>query len=250
VSGHSKWSTIKRKKGALDAKRGKVFTRISREITTAVRQGGGGDPGGNPSLRLALANARAANMPKDNQERAIKKGLGEGGGAELDEAVYEGRGPKGSAFLVEVLTDNRNRSVQEIRHAFGRAGGEMLAAGAVMWMFDRTGIITVPKASIDEDALTERVLELGGDDVKDGGDEWIVLCSPGSMGAVHSGLETLGCSGAEARYVAKPEHPLVVEGEDAVRIAKLVAMLDELDDVQNVFTNAEIPDDVMQEHGP
>jgi YebC/PmpR family DNA-binding regulatory protein len=249
MSGHSKWSTIKRKKGALDAKKGKVFTKIARDIMTAVRQSGG-DPSGNPSLRLALAAARAANMPKDNQERAIKKGLGELEGAEIEEAIYEGRGPKGTAWVVETLTDNRNRTVAELRTLFSKNGGELGASGSVMWMFDYTGVLTIPKAKIDEDPLTERVVDLGGSDVKDGGEDWIVLCDSRDFIALQAGLEDLAPGSAERQYIAKADSVLAMAGDDAVKCAQFLAKLDELDDVQNVFTNAEIPDDVMQEHGP
>jgi YebC/PmpR family DNA-binding regulatory protein len=248
MSGHSKWSTIKRKKGVLDAKRGKIFTKIARDIMTAARLGGG-DPSGNPSLRLALAAARAANMPKDNQERAIKKGTGELEGVEIEEATYEGRGPKGTAWVVETLTDNKNRTVADLRNMFSKAGGELGASGSVMWMFDYTGVITIPKAKIDEDTLTERVLELGGSDVKDGGDDWIVLCDSREFIALHSGLEDLAPASAERQYIAKPDSVLAMSGDDAVKCAQFMAKLDELEDVQMVFTNAEIPDDVLQEHG-
>ncbi|HET6585229.1 MAG TPA: YebC/PmpR family DNA-binding transcriptional regulator [Nannocystaceae bacterium] len=249
MSGHSKWSTIKRKKGALDAKRGKIFTKIARDIMTAVRQGGG-DPGGNPSLRLALASARAANMPKDNQERAIRKGLGELEGAEIEEAVYEGRGPKGTAWVIDTLTDNRNRTVAELRKLFSRNGGELGASGSVMWMFDYTGVVTIPKTAIEEDALTERVLELGGNDVKDGGDDWIVLCDSRDFIALQTGLEDLAPTHAERQYLAKADSLLAVTGDDAIACAQFLAKVDEIEDVQNVFTNAELPDDVLQEHGP
>lgn len=249
MSGHSKWSTIKRKKGALDAKRGKIFTKIGRDIMTAVRQGGG-DPSGNPSLRLALASARAANMPKDNQERAIKKGLGELEGAELEDAVYEGRGPKGTAWVVEVITDNKNRCVAELRNLFTRNGGELGASGSVMWMFEYTGVITIPKAKIDEDPLTERVVDLGGSDVKDGGEDWIVLCDARDFVALQTGLEDLAPTSAERQYIAKADSLLALAGDDAATCARFLAKIDELDDVQSVYTNAEIPDDVMQEHGP
>lgn len=249
MSGHSKWSTIKRKKGVLDAKKGKVFTKIGRDIMTAVRAGGG-DPGGNPSLRMALAAARAANMPKDNQERAIKKGLGELEGAEIEDVVYEGRGPKGTAWVVDALTDNRNRTVADLRKAFSRHGGELGASGSVMWMFDYTGVLGIPKASITEDVLTERVLELGGNDVKDGGDDWIVLCDSRDFIALQSGLEDLALTHADRQYLAKSDALVVLAGDDAVQCAVFLAMLDELEDVQNVFTNAEIPEDILQEHGP
>jgi YebC/PmpR family DNA-binding regulatory protein len=249
MSGHSKWSTIKRKKGALDAKKGKVFTKIARDIMTAVRHGGG-DPSGNPSLRLALSAAKAANMPKDNQERAIKKGLGELEGAEIEDVIYEGRGPKGTAWVVEALTDNRNRTVAEIRNLFAKAGGELGASGSVMWMFDYTGVLTIAKTKIDEDGLTERVIDLGGSDVKDGGEDWIVLCDSREFVALQTGLEDLAPSSAERQYIAKADSIVAMAGDDAVKCAQFMSKLDELDDVQNVFTNAEIPDDVLQEHGP
>lgn len=249
MSGHSKWSTIKRKKGALDAKRGRTFTKIARDIQVAARRGGG-DPAGNPALRLALAAARAANMPKDNQERAIKKGLGELEGAELEEVTYEGRGPRGVAFIVETVTDNRTRTVAEVRHVFSKAGGELGSTGSVAWMFDLAGVVTIDKAKIDEEALTERAIELGADDVKDDGDVWVVLCSPGALADVQAGLEDLEPTSAERRYLPKPESVEGLTGDDAVKVAQMWAKLDDLDDVQNVFTNADIPDEILEAHGP
>ncbi len=249
MSGHSKWSKIKRTKGVLDTKRGKIFTKIARDIQVAVRAGGG-DPAGNPSLRVALNAAKAANMPKDNQERAIKKGLGELGGAQIEEVVYEGRGPQGASFIVEVMTDNRNRTVAEVRRVFSKGGGEMGSGGSVSWMFDRLGVITVLKEKIDEDALTERVLELGADDIRDGGEEWVVLCEMTSLAALSTGLEDLDPTSAELQYLVKPESALPLEGEAAEQVAKFWARLEDLDDVQDVYSNVEIPDDVMEEHGP
>ena len=249
MSGHSKWSTIKRKKGAADAKRGKIFTKIARDIMVAARNGGG-DPSANPSLRLALANARAANMPKDNQERAIKKGLGDLEGVQIEEIVYEGRGPKGTAWIVEVTTDNKNRTLPEVRHAFAKGGGELGANGSVAWMFDLRGVVTIPKEKIDEDALMERAIEVGADDVKDAGDTWVVLCEPAALSDVQAGLETLEPGSADVQYIVKPESSQALEGSDAVAVAQFWARLDELDDVQNVFCNADIPDDVMEQHGP
>ena len=249
MSGHSKWSTIKRKKGALDAKRGKIFTKIARDIQVAARAGGG-DPDGNPALRLALSAARAANMPKDNQERAIKKGVGDLGGAQLEEITYEGRGPQGSSFVVEVMTDNRNRTVAEVRNLFSKGGGELGAGGSVTYMFDRMGVVTLPKEAIDEDGLTERVLELGADDVRDGGEEWVVLCELSAFAELSSGLEDLQPTGASMQQLVKPEYSKVLEGEAAEQVAKFWSKLDDLDDVQNVFTNMSLPDDVMEEHGP
>ena len=249
MSGHSKWSTIKRKKGALDAKRGKIFTKIARDIQVAARQGGG-DPSANAALRLALSAAKAANMPKDNQERAIKKGTGELEGGDLEEVVYEGRGPSGSAFLVEVLTDNRNRTVAEVRHAFSKTGGEMGSTNSVAWMFDLVGVITVAKDRIGEDALTERAIELGADDIRDGGDEWVVICEPSALSDVQGGLEDLEPTSAERQYLPKPESELNLQGSEAIEVARLWAKLDDLDDVQDVFTNANLPDEVLEEHGP
>jgi YebC/PmpR family DNA-binding regulatory protein len=248
MSGHSKWSTIKRKKGATDAKRGKIFTKIAREIMVAARAGGG-DPAGNPALRLALAAAKAANMPKDNQERAIKKGTGELAGAEPEEVIYEGRGPSGVAFMVEALTDNKNRTVAEVRNAFSKAGGELGSTGSVGWMFDLTGVIEVPKERVDEDALTERAIEVGADDVQDGGEAWVVTCEATSLAQVSTGLEDLEPVSSELRYLPKSESVSSHEGEAAQKIAALWSKLDDLEDVQNVFTNADLPDEVLEEHG-
>jgi YebC/PmpR family DNA-binding regulatory protein len=249
MSGHSKWSKIKRTKGVLDAKKGKIFTKIARDIQVAARAGGG-DPSGNPSLRVALVAAKAANMPKENQERAIKKGLGELGGAQIEEVVYEGRGPQGASFIVEVMTDNRNRIVAEVRSVFTKGGGELGSDGSVGWMFDRLGVVTVPRETIEEDALTERVLELGAEDVRDGGDEWVVLCKPTALVGLQAGLEDLEPTSGQVRYLAKPESALVLSGEAAIQVAKFWSRLDDLDDVQNVYTNAELPDEVLEEHGP
>jgi YebC/PmpR family DNA-binding regulatory protein len=249
MSGHSKWSKIKRTKGVLDAKKGKIFTKIARDIQVAVRAGGG-DPAGNPGLRVALLSARAANMPKDNQDRAIKKGLGELGDVQLEEITYEGRGPQGASFIVEVMTDNRNRIVAEVRSVFSKGGGEMGSDGSVSWMFDRLGVVTIAKPKLDEDALTERVLELGAEDVRDGGEEWVVLCKPAALAGLSAGLEDLEPTSAQVQYLPKPESAVALTGDAAVQVAKFWARLDDLDDVQDVFTNVELPDEVLEEHGP
>ena len=249
MSGHSKWSTIKRKKGATDAKRGKIFTKIARKLIVEARLGGP-DPVTNASLRLIVEMARAANMPKDNQERAIKKGLGELGGARIEELTYEGRGPQGASFVVEVMTDNRNRTVAEVRHVFSKGGGELGSDGSVTWMFDRQGVVAVSREAIEEDPLAERVRELGADDVRDSGDVWIVLCEPSALHGLSEGLEDLEPTMAEIQYLAKPESKKTLEGEAAEQVAKFWAKLDDLDDVRNVFTNVELPDDVLEEHGP
>lgn len=248
MSGHSKWSTIKRKKGALDAQRGKIFTKIAREIMVAAKEGGG-DPAGNPRLRTALLAAKAANMPKDNQERAIKKGTGELAGVTFENVLYEGRGPAGSCFMVEVLTDNKNRTVAEIRHAFGKSGGELVSNGAVAWMFDHKGCLEIQKTRIGEEALMERALGAGGEDIQDWGEAWAVMCAPGDLTGLQSELADLEPSGG-VQWIVKPENETVLEGDAAISVAKLWAKLDEHDDVQNVYTNASLPDDVMEEHGP
>lgn len=248
MSGHSKWSTIKRKKGALDAQRGKIFTKIAREIMVAAKEGGG-DPSGNPRLRTALLAAKAANMPKDNQERAIKKGTGDLAGVTFENVTYEGRGPAGSCFIVEVLTDNKNRTVAEIRTFFSKAGGEMVTSGAVGWMFERNGVFEIPKDKISEEALMERALGAGGEDIQDWGETWGVYCAPSDLAGLQSELADLEATG-DVQYIVKPENEKSLEGDAAVSVAKLWAKLDEHDDVQQCYTNAILPDDVMEEHGP
>jgi YebC/PmpR family DNA-binding regulatory protein len=248
MSGHSKWSTIKRKKGATDAARGKVFTKVAREIMVAAKQGGG-DPDGNPRLRAALLAARAANMPKENQERAIKKGLGELEGLEYIEARYEGRGPHGSAFVLEVLTDNKNRTVPELRYAFGKAGGEIGSEGSAAWMFEHKGVVLLSKPKIDETELLERCLEVGADDVQDAGEVWVVSCELASFSAVEQALTELEPESAELSWVTRPENQITLVGDAAESVAKLWARLDELDDVQKVYCNAELPDEILEAHG-
>lgn len=248
MSGHSRWSTIKRKKGATDAARGKVFTKVAREIMVAARQAGG-DPDGNPRLRAALLAARAANMPKENQERAIKKGLGELEGLEYVEARYEGRGPHGSAFILEVLTDNKNRTVPELRHIFGKAGGEIGSEGSAAWMFEHKGVVLVARPKIDETALLERCLEAGADDVQDAGEVWVVSCEVASFAALEQALASLEPESAELQWVVRPENQLTLEADAAQAVAKLWAKLDELDDVQKVYCSAELPDEIMEAHG-
>jgi len=247
MSGHSKWSTIKRKKGALDAQRGKIFTKIAREIMVAAKEGGG-DPTGNPRLRTALMAARAANMPRDNQDRAIKKGTGDLAGVTFETLQYEGRGPAGACFIVDILTHHKNRTVAEIRTIFGKSGGEMVSNGAVSWMFVHRGVLEIPKSKIGEDALTERVLELGGEDVQDWDESWAVLCEPSSFNALQAELSDLEASG-ELTWLPKPESELTLEDAAAVSVAKLWAKLDEHDDVQKVYVNASLPDDVREEYG-
>ncbi|MBK8266046.1 MAG: YebC/PmpR family DNA-binding transcriptional regulator [Nannocystis sp.] len=248
MSGHSKWSTIKRKKALVDAKKGKIFTKIAREIMVAAKEGGA-DPSGNPRLRLALVQARAANMPRENQERAIKKGTGDGGTVTFEGFVYEGRGPQGSSFLIEGLTDNRNRTVAEIRMILSKGGGEMVTSGAISWMFDRRGVIEIAKEAIAEDALMERALGAGAEDIQDWGGSWGVLCAPTDFAAVQGELSDLEPT-AGIRYLIKPENEREIEGAAAISVAKLWSILDEHDDVQACYCNASLPDEVMEEYGP
>lgn len=241
MSGHSKWATIRRKKGALDAKRGKIFTRLIREITIAARQGGG-DPDGNPRLRLAIDNAKAANMPADNIERAVKKATGELEGSQISELTYEGYGPGGAALLVEVATDNKNRTVAEIRHIFSKGNGNMGESGSVAWMFERKGVITVKRDGKSEDDMMEIVLDAGADDLQTEEDFFAITTSLESFEPVRKTLieKKYNVENASLQYVAK--NHLSVSGDNAEKMMKLIEVLEDCDDVQNVFTNAEFVD--------
>lgn len=241
MSGHSKWATIRRKKGALDAKRGKIFTRLIREITIAARQVGG-DPDGNPRLRLAIDNAKAANMPADNIERAIKKATGELEGSQISELTYEGYGPGGAALLVEVATDNKNRTVAEIRHVFSKGNGNMGESGSVAWMFERKGVITVKRDGKSEDEMMEIVLDAGADDLQTEEDFFVIATSLESFEPVRKTLieKKYNVENASLQYVAK--NHLSVSGDNAEKMMKLIEALEDCDDVQNVFTNTEFVD--------
>lgn len=241
MSGHSKWATIRRKKGALDAKRGKMFTRLIREITIAARQDGG-DPDGNPRLRLAIDNAKAANMPADNIERAIKKATGELEGATISELIYEGYGPGGVALLVEVATDNKNRTVAEMRHHFTKNNGNMGETGSVAWMFERKGIITVKRENKSEDEMMEIILDAGADDLATEEEFFEVTTALESFEPVRKALldKKLTIDNASLQWVAKNHVP--VKGEDAEKVMKLIEGIEESDDVQNVFSNADFVD--------
>ncbi|MCX6175207.1 MAG: YebC/PmpR family DNA-binding transcriptional regulator [Ignavibacteriales bacterium] len=238
MSGHSKWATIKRKKGALDAKRGKIFTRLIREITIAARQGGG-DPDGNPRLRLAIDNAKAANMPADNIERAIKKATGELEGSQISELIYEGYGPGGVAIIVEVATDNKNRTVAEIRHIFSRGNGNLGETGSVAWMFERKGIITIKRDSKSEDEMMEIILDAGADDLSTEEDFFEVTTALEKFEHVRKILidKKLTIENAALHWTAKNLTP--VKGDDAEKLMKLIEAIEESDDLQNVFTNAD-----------
>ncbi len=245
MSGHSKWSTIKHKKGAADAKRGKVFTKLIKEITTAARIGGG-DPGGNPRLRKAVDEAKAQNMPADNIDRAIKKGTGELEGVVYEEIVYEGYGPEGAAVIVEVMTDNRNRTVADIRHLFAKFNGNLGQDGCVSFLFDKKGVIEVLKAGTTEDQLMEIVIEAGADDIKDEGETFEIHAAPDALDQVTAALKTAGIAFESAEITRLPRTQVPLSGKSAQTMLKLYANLDEHDDVQQVYSNFDISDEEME----
>jgi YebC/PmpR family DNA-binding regulatory protein len=246
MSGHSKWSTIKRKKGAKDAARGRIFTRLIREISIAAREGGG-DPDGNPRLRTAVEAAKAANMPNDNIDRAIKKGTGELGGDAIEEVVYEGYGPSGVAVLAEIATDNRNRTASEIRHIFTKHGGNLGAVGSVVWMFDPKGVISVERSRVEEDALLEAALEAGAEDVDTSGEEQFrVLTAAGDLHAVRGALEKHGIPVENAELERIPKSTKGLSEKEAEQFLKFYELLEEHPDVQRLFANFEIPDEVLE----
>ncbi len=246
MSGHSKWSTIKRKKGAIDAKRGAIFTKLIREITVAARQGGGAVDF-NPRLRLAVDVAKAANMPAENIERAIKKGTGELEGVSYEEIAYEGYGPAGVALYIETMTDNPNRTVADLRHAMSRNFGSLGTSGSVAWQFERKGQVVVPAAATTEDALFEAAIEAGAEDVSREGDEFVVTCSFSDFNAVQEGIKKKGIpvSSAELTWIAKNE--VAIAGSDASKLLRLIEALEDLDDVQKVHTNADIDEATLAE---
>ena len=244
MSGHSKWSTIKHKKAMVDARRGKMFTKLIRELTSAARAGGG-DPDVNPRLRTAVASAKGANMPNDTIQRAVQKGTGEIAGETYEEVIYEGYGAGGVAVLVDTLTDNKNRTVAEIRHLFARHGGSMGENGCVAWMFQRQGFLALDAGSIDEDALLELVLEAGGDDVKTENDLYEILTSPEAFEDVRSSLEAQGLTPEVAEVTMLPQSTVSIEGKQAEQVLRLMEALDDQDDVRRAYANFDIPDDVM-----
>ena len=246
MSGHSKWSTIKRKKGAIDSKRGKIFTKLIKEITLAARLGGG-DIEGNSRLRQAIMAAKEENMPKDNIDRAIKKGTGElAGAAAYEEVTYEGYGPAGVAVIVDVMTDNKNRTVAEIRHSFSKHGGNLGENGCVAWMFDKKGSIVFDKRAVGEDALMEVALEAGAEDVRDQESEWEVITDPMTFEAVKKAIDQKGWKYLEARVGKIPQNTVKLEAGKAEQMLKLMEKLEDNDDVQNVYANFDISDDVME----
>jgi len=245
MSGHSKWATIKHKKGALDAKRGKIFTRLIKEISIAAKNGG--DPDTNPRLRGAIVAAKAENMPADNIKRAIQRGTGELPGATYEEFSLEGYGPGGVAILLDINTDNRNRTVSEIRPAFGTNGGNMAEAGAVSWMFHKKGDIVIPKTAAKEDDLMGVVLEAGAEDLRDDGDNWEVLCEPAAFEAVLEAVKKAGIEPTSASVAMIPQNYIKLEGPAASTMIRLMEALEDHDDVQNVHSNFDIDQKLLEE---
>ncbi len=247
MSGHSKWSTIKRKKGAIDAKRGKIFTRLIKEITVAARTGGG-DPDGNPRLRAAITTAKTENMPKDNIARAIKKGTGEIAGEVYEEILYEGYGPGGVAVLVECMTDNRNRTVADIRHYFAKSNGNLGESGCVAWMFEKKGLIQVEKDKYSEEELMDLALEAGADDVIEEDSEFQILTEPEDFETVRDELAEKGVEFTEASVTMIPKNSVEVTEEAPARaLMKLLENLEDHDDVQNVHSNFDIDEALMEQ---
>ena len=239
MSGHSKWHTIKHKKGAADAKRGKIFTRIIKELTVAARNGGG-DQATNPRLRTIIAEAKANNMPRENIERAIRRGTGEEPGVSYEEITYEGYGPGGGALMIEVLTDNKNRTVGEIRHMLGKHNGNLAAENSVAWMFSRKGQILVEKDKVDEEKLLNTVLEAGADDMNDDDSAWEIVTSPDSFEGVRDAVKALGVEPASAEVAMIPQNYVKLTGNEARQMLKLYEAVDDHDDVQHVWANFDI----------
>ena len=246
MSGHSKWATIKHKKGALDAKRGKTFTRLIKEITMAAKAGGG-DPDGNPRLRTAIAAAKAENMPADNIKRATQRGTGELPGVNYEEFTLEGYGPGGAAVLVEISSDNRNRTVSEIRHVFGKNGGNMADAGAVSYMFHKKGDIVIAKTAAKEDDLMAVVLDAGADDLVDDGENWEVLTAPSAYEAVLEAVKKAGITPESASVAMIPNLFVKLEGAQATSMIRLMEAMEDQDDVQNVHSNFDIDQKLLEE---
>ena len=244
MSGHSKWSSIKHKKAAVDAKRGKIFTKLIKEITVAARMGGG-DPNGNPRLRAAVLAARAENMPKDNIERGIKKGTGELEGVSYDESLYEGYGPGGAAVLVESLSDNKNRSVAEIRHIFSKNGGSLGTNGCVAWMFKKKGYIAIERSAVDEEKLMEKALDAGAEDVREDETTFEVITAPEDFEAVKAAIDGLQVPYISSEVTMLPQNTTSLAGKEADQMVKLMDMLEDCDDVQKVYTNADIPEELV-----
>ena len=246
MSGHSKWSSIKHKKAAVDAKRGKLFTRLMKEITVAAREGGG-DPDVNPRLRTAVANAKSANMPNDTIERGILRGTGQLPGATYEEITYEGYGPQGVAIIVEVVTDNRNRSTSDLRFIFSKNGGNLGEKGCVAWMFDKKGLIIVDKDKADEDELMMIALEAGAEDMKSGEDSFEIVTAMEDFESVRDAIKEKEIEMDLAEISMIPQTTVKLDGNDALKLLKLMEGLEEHDDVQNVYANFDIPDELIEQ---
>ena len=244
MSGHSKWATIKHKKAATDAKRGKAFTRIIKEITIAARSSG--DPDGNPRLRTAILAAKNVSMPSDNIKKAIMRGTGELEGGQIDEVMFEGYGPGGAAVLVNVATDNRNRTVSDIRHIFSKNGGNMGEQGSVAWMFERKSQIFVPSGTTSEDQLMAIVLDAGADDLRDDGERWEILSAPEAHESVLKALAASGLTSEEASIAFVPKNLVKVEGKNAAAMLRLSEAFEEHDDVQNIYSNFDIDEKELE----
>lgn len=245
MSGHSKWSNIKHRKGREDAKRGKAFSKVAKEIVVAAKLGGG-DPDGNPRLRTALDKARAVNMPKDNVQRAILKGTGEKDGANYEEIMYEGYGPSGVAVLVKTLTDNRVRTVGDVRHAFAKCNGNMGESGSVGWLFHSKGFFLVPLKAASEERIMEVAIEAGAEDVVENGDQWEITTAQGDFGAVRDALEAASIPVDSAEVTMIPQTTVSIGGKDASNMIRLMEWLEDLDDVQDVYANFDIDDAEME----
>lgn len=246
MAGHSHWANIQHKKGIADAKRGRLWSKLSRLIIVAAKHGGG-DPETNLKLRYAIDKAREVSMPKENIERAIKRGTGELVGDQMEELQYEGFGPEGIAILVDVVTDNRNRTSGEVRKIFERGGGKMGSAGSVSFLFDRRGLIVVPRSAIDEDSLMALAIDAGADDVKSAGENFEVLCEPTSFAAVKNAITAKGIEPVQAEIVQIPKVPKEVDAETGKKVLKLVEALDDHDDVQNVYTDMQVTEAMLAE---
>jgi YebC/PmpR family DNA-binding regulatory protein len=239
MSGHSKWHTIKHKKGAADAKRGKIFTRIIKELTVAARSGGG-DPDANPRLRTVVAEAKSVNMPADNIKRAIQRGTGELPGVTYEEVTYEGYGPGGAALIIEALTDNKNRTVGEIRHLLSKHGGNLGESNSVAWMFEKKGYVVVEKSKAREEALMDAALDAGADDMRDDGDNWEIVSAPDAFQQVVDAVKRLGIEPAAAEVAMLPQNYIKLEGKTAQQMIKLMEVLEEHEDTKKVWSNADI----------
>jgi len=244
MSGHSKWSSIKHKKAATDAKRGKIFTKLIKEITVAARTGGG-DADINPRLRAAILAAKNENMPKDNIERAVKKGTGELEGVSYEESIYEGYGPGGAAVLIESLSDNKNRTVADIRYIFSKSGGNMGENGCVAWMFDKKGYIAVENKAADEESLMEAALDAGAEDIREDNSNFEVITAPEDFEAVKAAIDSASISYIVAEVTMLPQSTTFLNGKEAEQMVRLMEALEDCDDVQKVYTNADIPDEIV-----